>query len=962
MANQTTPRIQMNLTPTLILMEGSTAGKIGYRIKQMIHQHYGDVPVIRFLWVDTDVTIPNGAENWFSQDERAELVGYNANTVLQNLDRYPAINKWWPKNADIHAGTITRGAAQQMRLIGRLSLFRMFTEATNGLSFLSKLQYAVESMHQIENIEATRAKSNDKIQFDVAEEGARVICIFSTCGGTGSSISFDLAYLSRHLLRAHNPFIMAASILPPVIDKEINDESTLMRNKIRANTYAWFKEDQYLMAHPNWYVEYPGLAPVNVASMPFDVHFVVDLVNEANNRLNEAEDIYKMISQAIFLDTGTAIAGENSSFFTNVSVLDNYELGRRQAYSSIASASITYPSKRLQKYCGYRFAEDMLQSGLLGEPQRELVNTSIAATIAELGLRDDALIRSLREPRGVELLKKPAILRSETVNQAKQLLETQLREMDHLLESEKELVEKSGDEIYAQRSTALESRIVTMLVNYGLNNADTMVQTLRSPDSVPEDAEITSLVQLQNRISMNGITQNKINDAREELDQAMTLLSELGGNLLRNAQQTVMRKQWDQTFLDRKRDCLNKLEQYIDSKLMYETQQTAKDIFSRLLTFLQAKLKEIKAIEQTISKIKGALSQEAEDSLQPEIAAEGIFELKREILGDKKYFTAFYQRQSKMLLPSTIYQIYAEKLSYHNLSVVKKWAEDRLIEELVQHAKNQFSDAIASTSLLDALNNHYGKDAPEKIGDLMDDLLTYCSPFWQFERDRGELDQEGKSIIGIEDSQSQLIPDRFRLNRKFNLVSTGFKHSIDVVRVKHGIPAFLLKDMDEYKAMYELVRSKTKDPLHIFANAQELDDIFPDEHKESRQLFALGLAFNFIVQIGSFYYFDLNRDYTGELEIKPTPEFRLDQGRGNAEEALIHKPEFLDPLAQKIENLIEDLGTKATIENIEEAITKLKIHISKLPPNNEDMRPQLSKEVTYLRAYQRMLGAIVDDF
>ena len=954
-------KIELNLTPTLIIMEGTTAGKIGYRVKQSILKHYGDIPIIKYLWVDTDVNIPGGAQNWFSEDERAELVGYNANEILQNIENYPTIQEWWPQNAHVQAGKITRGAAQQMRLIGRLSLFVKFNESDSGATFISKFEHAIESIHQIENFTKTREKTNDAIKFNVSDKNTRVIFIFSTCGGTGSSISFDLAYLCRRFLRGHYPELMAFSVLPPVIDPEIKNETTLQRRKIRANTYAWFKEDQYLMEHPHWFVEYPGIAPVDVANAPFDVHFVFDMVNEANNRLDSSEDIYKMMAQAIFLDTGTAIAGENSSFLTNVSVLDSYTSNRRQAYSSLASASIVFPSERLQKYCGTQFAYEILDNVLYGKKQSDLQTTASTA-ISELGVDDETVVRKLRERHSFELVKKPAILKSDSVKTAMALLSSQFQEINKAIDNEVELIIQRQSKLELETKEKVEAFIAKTLINTGVKNAEGLIEVLRAQDTPVVNNQISSLHALQNRIALQGVSEVRLSNLREKYDQAVNKLVEMDGNLLHSAQKVLTRKQWEHTFDERKKMCVSYMEQYAEDKLTYLAQNKARDLYGQLITFLQIKSAELESIDQTMQKEKDNLQKEADDLLEPQTIAEGIFELKREVLGDKSYFLGFYKEKVSLLIPSVVFAAISENMNCQTLESIKNWVEFQMRDDLITHSMAEFSEAIDNISLLEAVQKRYPEDAEKKIEAYLNDLLAYCSPFWQFERNKGRFDKEGKSIIGVQDKNHTLIPERFRLNRDYNMVSTGFKHSIDVVRVKHGVPAFLLRDMNEYKAMYDLVRKEIKDPLQILPNANEFEDIFPDEHKKSRQQFAVGLVFGFIVQIGSFYYVDLGREYIGPHKIKPAAEFRLDQGRSNAEEMLIHKPEFQKELEDRIEKLVQNMGNKAAIDQIEEAITELKRKISSLPPNNEEMRPQLRKEVTFLRDYQRMLGAVGKDY
>ena len=148
-----------------------------------------------------------------------------------------------------------------MRPVGRLALFRMYNDRNSGPAFIDRLRLVTEAVQQIENIDATERMSNEKTHFVVERGGVRVVIVFSSCGGTGSSMAYDLAYLCRHLLQEVNPTIVSITLLPSIIDKAIKNETPVQRERIRANTYAWFKEGNYLIENPNWHVQYPEGAP-----------------------------------------------------------------------------------------------------------------------------------------------------------------------------------------------------------------------------------------------------------------------------------------------------------------------------------------------------------------------------------------------------------------------------------------------------------------------------------------------------------------------------------------------------------------------------------------------------------------------------------------------------------------------------------------------------------------------------
>ncbi len=199
---------EIRFEPTLFLFLGTSPGQIGWRLKELIRRAYGDIPVLRFLWVDADSTVDPFVASWFRNGERAELNGFNADAVLVHLGNFPAIQTWWPRDSRLKPGYINRGAGQ-MRPVGRLSLFRMYNDRNSGPAFIDRLRQAVEAVQQIENIDATEQMSNEKNRFVVERGSVRVVLVFSTCGGTGSSLAFDLAYLCRHLLREANPTISA---------------------------------------------------------------------------------------------------------------------------------------------------------------------------------------------------------------------------------------------------------------------------------------------------------------------------------------------------------------------------------------------------------------------------------------------------------------------------------------------------------------------------------------------------------------------------------------------------------------------------------------------------------------------------------------------------------------------------------------------------------------------------------
>ena len=485
-----------------------------------------------------------------------------------------------------------------------------------------------------------------------------------------------------------------------------------------------------------------------------------------------------------------------------------------------------------------------------------------------------------------------------------------------------------------------------MLLQNGLLNAKALIMELSSTFKDIGD-------------HLNTANRTNVDQAQEKYADSYVALDKMDEDL-RAAQKVLTKKKWTKEFNDRKQNCLTNLAQYIEASLTQAAVDKAIDIYHKLQTFLTQKSNELDAVEQGINEASNAIKEETKRLLEPQSAAKGTFELNREVLGDPKYLKSFYDEKQSGLKPKTLWQDYSKNLNYEKLDHLEEWCKSILKKDLIQHAKNQFDNFISDTSLLAAVDEYYGEKAPEKIKVMLEDLLKYCVPFLQYDTDVTRALKEGKSIIGVEDKENHLIPKAYKTSTSFNLVSTGFKHRIDVVRYKHGIPAFLINGMNEYKGFYEQVLEHSNDPLHIIPNAGLFEDIFPDEHKECRHIFALSLVFDLIVQIGYYYYLDLKREYTGELKIKPARSNRLANGRTNAEENLIHNPTICEALSEELDTLFENMGNKAVIELVKGAIVELKIHKSKLAADQGEMISQLQHEIEHLEDKIIQLGGTLD--
>jgi len=946
---------EIRFEPTLFIFLGTSSAQIGWRLKDLLRTAYGDVPILRFLWVDADNTIDPYMASWFQPVERAELTGFNGDAVLANINNFPAIRNWWPKDSRLKAGFVNHGAGQ-MRPVGRLSLFRMFNDRTTGPAFIDKLRLACEAIQQIENIDSTERMSTEHKRFVVERNSARVVILFSTCGGTGSSMTFDVAYLCRHLLREVNPTIMSVALLPSIMDKAIKNETPTQRERIRANTYAWFKECNYLIENPSWNVAYPEGAPLSVQAPPFDMNFVVEIGNQAGNRLNSEGDIFNMIASAIFLDTGSSIGGAIRGFNANVSVLVEEFHGKRRVFSSMAAASLVYPVEKILGYSSARLGCSLVRDASLVKPNQKIIDDTVSAMVGRLRLRDGQILEDLMKGQQTGTLNVPAIRKSEDVEEIRRLLAIQEESNGRDREYIKNKLEEKMLEILSLAKSSLKGDIFNLVLEYGVEFARSALDELVTDVSTLENVMETtsSLNGFKARLRQQGTSETNLQQAEQEYFKARERLRAISGDAVRAAQKTFFRKSWQDGLNRARNDCLNWLNETNLLALQLYAQRQASNLYDQLGDYARKLRSTLSDMEQTLERVNERLEDLARNMLKPTSRDNGIYELTVEAVGDE-YIKSYYQSRALLLDPTVVYRAFGQKARVENLDHLASWSEVQWMDELTSHARSYFVDEVENISLLDAMNQFYNGKAKQKIEEQFNRLVRYCHPFWQFDANSGIQGQEGKSIIGVEQENSELIPAKYRDDPQYEVKSTGFKHRIDFARVQHGLPSFLLRDMQDYKTYYDLKR-KGLDPLHVFPDAFFADEVIPEEKMESRNIFACAAAFGYVIQVGTFYYFDPEKEYANR-NIRPQREYRLDQGREKAEDAFVQRDDLLQAAETLIEHDIVNMGNQAAIKLLDEHIVEYKQGLARMAPDG-DLRKQFEDEIRALIAKQQQLGKL----
>jgi len=944
----------LKLDPTLFIFLGTSPAQVGWRIKKQLDSAYGEIPIFRYFWMDTDTNVQQDALEWIQSSSvaRSEIGGFNASVVLQNIQSYPKIRSWWPEDARLRPGNLGRGA-KQMRPVGRLSLMRMFNDATQDSmgSFYAKLQQSIAEVCDISNIQKTKEMKTENLSFIVNPERARIIIVFSTSGGTGSGTAFDVAYLCRKILTEAriNYTITGVAILPRVIEKAMRGQDIQQENKIKANTYAWFKENDFLIKNQKWNVSYTGV-DVNLVHQPFDINFVIDIGNQRGQFLNAEQDVYKMIAQSLFLISSTAVAADADSMQDNMGITNDEFQGKSRSYSSFASAALVYPKERIKNYCGAKISEEILN--IVNTIPKQLTPNKVdtETLINQLELSYSKLVESLLSKRRVVNDNLEFIQAAKLPGEALERITEEFMNDQVELEGFISEIKIEEEQKKVEKSLALRAKILDLLKSDGPGHVMYILDKLveDSPKNHP-----TSFAGNKKALSSQGITQESISTAKAQLESDKKSLADMSGNFGSSVINILLPKEWKDKFRKTKDACISSMEQLNNVILRNKAEQSAISIYDALINEVSSIRTSINSLRDTFTQAAALLATEAEHYLTIPTSQTNLFELNQEVV-DSKYIENYFKKNSADIDRIAIYNLFINQQANLDINTLGSWEKSKLVKALRVSAEQIFAPKIDKVTILEAMIENHGDNATQVIKEKLDQLVEYCHPFWRFSSDSGlEPLPQGPSFLGLMEADTPLLPKEYRDNMKYQVVSTGLKDAIHLVRILHGVPSSLLSGIDQWKSQYDQLKNGI-DFLHLFPGAKEAEEVLPDQDSRPRDIFAYALAFGFITKRAQKFYFDPEKRYVNS-EVIPAPEDKIAEGRSKAEDTFIQHSEWVDRLEDLVNFKIDAMGNINAIEMINNCIVALKNEIDKLPSKSAT-RDQLNKEIKALEGLKNNIS------
>jgi len=340
------------MTPSVIIGLGGTGKRVVMQIRKKLveeHKSLANMPIVAFIVLDTDEEIVQLA----GQESRVLLssIELQPNEVIhstikgtqelnRNLHLYPHISEWLDPFV-LATGDSSHGA-RAIRSLGRLAFFLNYPAICNAFE---------QARHRVSVVDNRSFMEKRGI---VVDPGLNVYVVGSLCGGTGSGMFLDLAYMVKYFLR-NEPITerIGYLVLPGTFEG--------IGQHVKANAYAAMKELNYYSRVNS----FPFRADMNkkeeLPPPPFTYCYLVSNRNESVT-FQTPEDLFSMISHNIYLDFTSQFAQHKRSIRNNIGALTVQpdELGCPQNYMTFGLSSVYFPRGRVMNACAYRLAKNIM--------------------------------------------------------------------------------------------------------------------------------------------------------------------------------------------------------------------------------------------------------------------------------------------------------------------------------------------------------------------------------------------------------------------------------------------------------------------------------------------------------------------------------------------------------------------------------------------------------------------------
>ena len=848
----------MRLRPTLIIGAGGTGYETAVRIKARFQETFPPelLQQIRYIIFDTDTNHPpvrNSVGELVYMEAGLELFqigGVPVKGIIENQNNYPEIASELELKR-LPRLDLTKGA-KQVRQLGRLAFFYHF----------SRIRKVIEAaLRDVLNI-SHAAQRGASIQ--------AVNCFFisSACGGTGSGILIDLAYLTRHLaykwgIPIDYIYSTGMIILPEAFSKVPQSNET----QIRANASATLMEIDHFMNFGDFNASYPDKTRVVDSRPPFNITYLVDASNERNMTVDDLNQLTPIMAEALFLQAGSYLGAQVDSAFDNIPTSTSQDInGHLRAYSMVGASTLHFNAFRVRNACAFRlmqelvhqvflkkladgkkrYTEDHVHSAVINEVEAFIGNANLTLDVLKQKLREMPAQEQMIVGLSTEMFDRlPAQAIVRKVENACQRY-AQETVNDRYIQQIELNQKRLGDRISDQLTEAVEGLLDRR--DAGVSLAQLFLEGV-----------VASFHPLRQQLQTEreGAKQQTAR-AQKDIQKALELFEQTAHSFNFFGLVKAPLRNTRQRYTEQQRRYLQRLiEQAIANQAL------------ALLEMIEVRAERLQGLVATLSAsleqaaLRAKLDQEVlEGNWRPGHVTEECLDTPQS--ADTFYTTYLNEninQEARELVLEKPLSKWIDELAQINPDEASPQGviQEDLHKWLRDYAFRRFQRIVQDETVEKQLQDSYVSDR-DRRGRLQG-LIDLGAPFSNYETTaagQGSEDLDQILVVGVRDKNHSIFSD-IQL-RSASLVSTFDSYRISVLHTKHGLPLYSLRQYGEYKkhfAMQQASSSAGSTPLFGFKVVQQ--------EVRARTWFAQAEAFGLIAKLRATGYTLSSAD--GELTL-----------------------------------------------------------------------------------------------
>jgi hypothetical protein len=810
--------------PALIIGLGGSGIDIVRRFKRRFSTLYPDTPYVRLLGIDTAPQVAASASlPALSDDEFIYTAQFNMTHYVGagRLDQNPTIRSWWRGYDSLPLKAVATGAGQR-RPVGRLALFVQHGQV------VERLKRNVQGIFNDRHFAGLQNHYKQLIN---------VYIVASTCGGTGTGMFLDLAYIARDVVRQSmpgvTPRVRSILLLPSVFIETGAVPGELNRAHLRANAYGALTELDFAMSASSQLreVEYPDGRRVPREEAPFKGCYLVGNQTSSGSVISRMEEVLEKAATHLMIELASPLSNTGEAILDNIIdriATNGPSQGRPRLYSSFTGDWLELPSARViarwTKLYSLRVLERLRGTGRRTE-------------------RGDGALQQLRLAEGYGTLKD--LVAGTGLRRFEPRVEPALNAFLDITE------DGEAPATLVQRAQVLNE------------DAERQIRTNPALATIAEDATDRVFPEIESQVR-SILAEGSLSEARQLLTEAQ---AELETWLTRSRERSsVPPGQWlsdfarqanettKSLFQTKKQHASRQREMVIDAadaaRRAWDEQLRAR-IGHALEDRLPAVLAQVRQLRQQIEQMQvavdGALTLIARFT-EPGVApgAAGV------AADDGEIDQAFHEPQRLEALDISARESLGTLLAAAN-------DPDAFAAEVWSVASHAVR--IVAPEYLRRL--HISTDTISERVNRLSPLAVFTGD-WDALRDAASV--EGLCLIGLPESMSDREGEvksgiDASVRAEVQVIIHGDDERVVMTKQQHGFPLYALAEIEQCRHAFESSDALTR-PLRFILQEQQARSwsILPLDAQTSQSYFALALALEWIRRAGQEYIYQENRN------------------------------------------------------------------------------------------------------